>query len=809
MCDILLSPKLIYRNRVRKMLKYIFIKQLFLVVASTGYGKTFIIRRFLKSFKNLNYIWFSVDKVESDLETIWNRFCTSAESLNSNLDYKISDFGVPDTDIYLEYFIEFLEQNVKSDTVIIIDNFQNIKNRWAEHIIEKIVCANIQNLHIVIISQTYPNIEYDRLVIDGCCSILKQQDIAFNLDEVHKFFDVNGVHLDRCDLELIYKYTEGWGIGVYTYLMYLKENIDNAYNVVKILVYDKLGEDIKHTLVLVSLLDEFSLEQICYITENNKSISHIKILCDNNYFIQYNSNKYKIHMMLRVVLYDLFLCLPDNYKNNIYKRCGDWFLNDKQYILAIKFYYRAKEYDKILNIIDTNLYYYIFIDDPDTILNVFENISLDLKLNHPLSYLLFIQFYISNIDKNIGKAMLYSIKDFFESLTNAENVKILAEIALIDRVANFDDIYAMDRYLNKAYMLFNGSKSKIYNSNAVFNFSAPFNLIIFHTKLGKLIEIVKSVEQNFWKYNEITNNLACGYEYLIKAEYYYETGNYEYVEDLAYKARFKSMVHYQPTIAMSASFSLICIYFLNGDVESLKSCLEELKYIINVKKFLNIEYDIIIGYIYSTLGEIEKIPKWILNCEYTAKKYISAQNLENACIVYNKYLISKEDFKNLKKASNILLDISLKDNHIIGIILSKIFRAVAEYKLFGIEKSKPILEEAIELAKPDNIISVFTHGSKYMIEIISCIDDEYSKKILDVCKSFDLGISKIKESYLIYSLSDRERSIIELLAKGYKNEDIAKHFSVASVTVEKALSNIYKKLKVKNRVAAVSAIKKL
>ena len=60
----------------------------------------------------------------------------------------------------------------------------------------------------------------------------------------------------------------------------------------------------------------------------------------------------------------------------------------------------------------------------------------------------------------------------------------------------------------------------------------------------------------------------------------------------------------------------------------------------------------------------------------------------------------------------------------------------------------------------------------------------------------------------LYVLSDRETEILELIAKGMRNKEIATHLSIAEKTVKNHVSNILKALQVNSRTeAAMKAVK--
>lgn len=60
----------------------------------------------------------------------------------------------------------------------------------------------------------------------------------------------------------------------------------------------------------------------------------------------------------------------------------------------------------------------------------------------------------------------------------------------------------------------------------------------------------------------------------------------------------------------------------------------------------------------------------------------------------------------------------------------------------------------------------------------------------------------------LYVLSDRETEILELIAKGMRNKEIANHLNIAEKTVKNHVSNILKALQVNSRTeAAMKAVK--
>lgn len=66
----------------------------------------------------------------------------------------------------------------------------------------------------------------------------------------------------------------------------------------------------------------------------------------------------------------------------------------------------------------------------------------------------------------------------------------------------------------------------------------------------------------------------------------------------------------------------------------------------------------------------------------------------------------------------------------------------------------------------------------------------------------------IEEGHL-ESISIREREILQLIAKGFRNKEIAEKFFISPLTVKKHISNTFQKLNVHSRMKAIEKAKEL
>ncbi|WPC40255.1 helix-turn-helix transcriptional regulator [Clostridium sp. JS66] len=142
----------------------------------------------------------------------------------------------------------------------------------------------------------------------------------------------------------------------------------------------------------------------------------------------------------------------------------------------------------------------------------------------------------------------------------------------------------------------------------------------------------------------------------------------------------------------------------------------------------------------------------------------------------------------------------------LGFIHNGIFKAVALYHLYGIEKGVSALEKVILSAQADNIIMPFVENASYIMDMLYIIENndsnnDYVKKIIHYGKQYNESLNKNKLDKI--SLSPREIEVLSLIAEGLKREDVASHLRMSQETVRTHLRNIYQKLGASGKISAI------
>jgi LuxR family maltose regulon positive regulatory protein len=146
-----------------------------------------------------------------------------------------------------------------------------------------------------------------------------------------------------------------------------------------------------------------------------------------------------------------------------------------------------------------------------------------------------------------------------------------------------------------------------------------------------------------------------------------------------------------------------------------------------------------------------------------------------------------------------------------------ILRAIAYHILGQNDEAARLLDEALAMARPSGFVRIFVDEGPRMAQLLSeaaarGIRPEYIGKLqaafVDATKDdADASIRRTMElthSSLIEPLSKREIEVLQLIAEGLTNQQVADRLYLSLHTIKVHARNIYGKLGVKNRTQAVA-----
>jgi LuxR family maltose regulon positive regulatory protein len=415
-----------------------------------------------------------------------------------------------------------------------------------------------------------------------------------------------------------------------------------------------------------------------------------------------------------------------------------------------------------------------------------------------------------------GVMRLYELQSIYEGMEELDSRyknQVLAEAALTCIFPVFNDATRMVDCIKAAIQLLNGGTSCLIMQESEFTFASPHLLYTYYREPGKLKEIAEFVASEFPSYAQVANGCGTGCEYLTLAEYALETGNWQAAELNAYKAIYKAKTQNQASIVICANLTLIRLYIYQGKTDEALGLLSQLQEDNDVKNtvYLNTALDIVKGYVYACLGRYDSIPAWLQAGDMSSAQ-LMFQGVAFNYIVYGKAVLLSKNYIKLEMLTEEFYHYFSIFNNQLGFLHNQILKAAAKYRLYGMDAGCSALAEAIGMAREDHVILPFAEYAPNIIDMIRSIShansrDTYIKEILKACEQYLANLKRMPRSMV--SLSGREIEILALIAEGLKRDEIALRLHLAKGTVKNHLENIYRKLQVSGRTAAIKKARDL
>ena len=112
---------------------------------------------------------------------------------------------------------------------------------------------------------------------------------------------------------------------------------------------------------------------------------------------------------------------------------------------------------------------------------------------------------------------------------------------------------------------------------------------------------------------ELADGCGTGCDYVVRAEYALETGDWQATELNAFKAIYKAQTKEQVGLVICAYFVLIRLYIYQGKAGEALELLRQLRWDVTQANnlYYNTGLDIVEGYVYGCLTRLDGIPLWL------------------------------------------------------------------------------------------------------------------------------------------------------------------------------------------------------
>jgi len=370
-----LSERIVSRDRLLKLMEDNLSKNMILITAPAGYGKTTLVLDFLSRLNKLfawfyiapdvgsfySFINYLVHSLRSINEDFGNRTLELLESLSESgsiaKDEKGSIAAISGT------LVNEIINSFSEDVYIVIDDLQNAGNSsWLNNTFNALIEDFPPNLHILITSRSIPEFNIARLGAKRNLLKIDAAELHFTHEETGKLInDIYSIQCGENEITAFENKIEGWITGMHIVLQAFGNNFPAAVtgkNIIDDSLFDyfaneifiNLDEELQEFLLVTSLTDTFS-DEMCRALFGNKNTKHIiESLKRKNIFVEttagdLQNTTYSYHNLFkRFLIKKLYEIKSMDETKNIAGKIFNYYEERKDFVRAIDFSIQSGNY---------------------------------------------------------------------------------------------------------------------------------------------------------------------------------------------------------------------------------------------------------------------------------------------------------------------------------------------------------------------------------------------------------------------------------------------------------------------------------
>lgn len=798
-------------ERVQECLRPIARCALTTVVAPMGYGKTTAINWFLaEKTKGGKAVAIRMSIYSEKLPMLW-RSAQDAFRF-AGLDV-LSAFDFPTGEAAATLVLEELCRAFSSGKTayyLFLDDFHLLRDERAVRFICRISARLPENAHLIVASRDrfLPAGEIVRL--GGNLHQIGMEHLRLNHTELAVYAHRCGAELSEQQLEALLRSSEGWFSAIYLNLRALSERgrlpdaSSDIFEMFTAAMIDPLSPDRQEFLAVMGLADEFTAEMARFVTENPETDAIIQDLTCQNAFVTRlpDSQRYRFHHMMKECALRKFRTLPEQSQICYWNRFGSWYGAQGQYLHALGAYGRSGNSDAALTIIEKDAGNLLSALHPEELLERLNACPEEVLTRHPTAILVLMRrlFTWRQIPKMLQlKALLERAIAESPDMPEEERGNLLGECDLIMSFLMYNDITKMSELHRSASRQMSRPAVTI-QAGSSWTFGSPSVLMMYYRAPGELQKETREMHECMPHYYRITNGHGLGAELVMDAEASFMQGKLHEAEIGLARARAAIAGSGQENMALCCDFLELRLLGSGGrrrlDVKARAEALLARHDVVLLNMF-----ESILAYYYALLQEAEKIPDVFRLHRLDTVNYF-APGKPMMELIENQVYLAQGEFPRVIGRSEPLLS-GCESLHYALVALHIRLQTASAYEALGNRAmARKLLVRALEDAEPDGFVLPFAENAPYLMNHYSALSRELETPFAaSVCELSERWLSRQQTSgsrqepiEALRELSERERSVAQLMALRKTNREIAETLFLSEGTVKQYINRIYSKL---------------
>ena len=816
---------LYFSEKLTGKLEHILDRPVSALEAPAGYGKTTAVHRILEKQEGLT-AWYTA--VESIPDSSFQWFIRQIGQADETAACKLQGLGFLNRSNAVTAAGIIEEMRLEEPMTLVFDNFQFSLHNWEPQILDSLAKRRPDGLKTIFIAQDFGRLKDILHSLEDSLCLIRSSDMLLEERDILAYAKLLDVDITEKEAGDIRRLTDGWAAAAALYLNNLREGdeigqIRTIDDLLFELFWKRLDLQQQEFLLRISLFDRLSdsvLDDLIPEGRPGKK-EREQILLRSPLIRNYEARKeYYPHEIMLSFLAGRLADAPLDFRRDVYRRSGDVCRKSGEIKAAVSCYFKAEDYAGLLScpLVCMSMEEFGGISSTDLARTVLRTCSPEIQKHYPLSLLRLCYILYAGCAFDEFELQMRKLKTWFDDMGDDQ---LLGEWFLVDALSDFPDLDKMEQKYVRAEELMTGP-SQIFIPEEPFMFGCTSMWYLFYTKAGSMMETADTMDRVMKVYNRITRGHGAGAAEIYRGGALWVQGRFEESDIQAYLAGFLAEQSENVTAAYGAALLLGMNAIYRGDMSGLQKAIDYLEkkarsFSFMQGKMLNTcMLDTVRGYLLGLMMETSRSAMWTQGDADALTDLTFTNFIIKTCRMID--LLLKKEYK--RAIASIEASLQL-DERLIS-LPTKCFMycglALCYLAIGKPVKAEENLDRSLTLAEKDKNYTFLASFRKYLkiLFMFPHIASSHAEAIAEI-KALDMSYTRADESHLfemlsdekdqLFDLTEREREIAELAAKGLRNREIAKKLFISENTVKHHLKTAFQKMNIDRRSRLVEMLR--
>lgn len=747
------------------------------VTAPMGYGKTTAVNWYLsRQLKAEQAVQVRISIYSDNLPIFWKS--VQQAFAFAGLDF-LDGCECPDDVASAGFLIDTICYALRGSSVyyIFIDDFHLLTDARVADFLCDLANRLPENVHLITASRGRLLSGEAVLRLGGKLCQIEMENLCLNHTELSVYTHRCGMELSEQQIDRLLHTSEGWFSAVYLNLCafskygQLPDRKSDIYEMFATAMIDPLPEEYREFLTVMGLADEFTLEMARRITGLAGAEEILVTLTEQNAFVTRlpDNRSFRFHHMMKECTERAFATLEKGKQRRYRNRYGAWYEAEHLYLHALKFYWKNRDYDAILRVIQNDAGILLASMKPAEVSEFLEQCPEPVLKQHPLALLVLMRrmFTWRQIPTMMKlKELLMAAIAEQPEMTAQERGNLLGECDLIMSFLMYNDITKMSQFHRSASARMSRPAISIRNEGG-WTFGSPSVLMMFHRTPGYLEKELVEMNDCMPHYYRITNGHGQGAERIMNAEAEFLQGRFVDAQ-----------------ICLENTY----VHIAENGQENMVLCCD----------FLALRL--------ALCTEFTQIPVLFREHQLSTVNFLAPGKPMMELIENQVYLAQQEYAKVIGRSEGLLA--VCEAMHYALVALHVQIQTAAAYECLGKRtEARNCLKRALQIALPDQFYLPFVENYEYLEELLQweiqtadAAEHVFLTKVTELGKNCQKRYGALRKTHMFpkiaAELTEQEQRIIELLAERLSNREIAEKLFLSEGTIKQYINRIYAKLQI-------------